>query len=219
MAYTVDLRKKLLYYWWKESVFVVCIYERINGEGDEAVEDSKIIELYNSRDEKAIIQTDVKYGIRCRAIANNILKNHEDTEECINDAYLKVWESIPPALPLSLSAYLYRITRNLALDRYRSKNRVERGKGEVELCIDELLFCQTDKETEYEAIELSEILNRFLRTLSERDRDIFVARYYFVYPVPEIASKLNMRENYVWNILSRTVKKLRQHLEKEGYMI
>lgn len=186
------------------------------------MEDSKIIVLYNARNEKAIAETDAKYGTHCRMIANNILHDHEDTEECVNDAYLKVWKAIPPALPSSLRAFISRIVRNLALDRYRSKNRDKRGKGEVEISIDELFNCfpvSSDVEDEYSAKELSESLNRFLHTLSERDRDIFVARYYFFCPASEIAGKLKINENYVWNILSRTRRKLKDYLEKEGYTV
>lgn len=186
------------------------------------MEDSKIIALYNARDEKAIAETDAKYGAHCRMIANNILQNREDTEECVNDTYLKVWRAIPPALPSSLRAFISRIVRNLALDRCRSKSRDKRVGNEVALSIDELCGCvsdTSDTQDEYTAKELSESLNRFLHTLSERDRDIFVARYYFFCSVSEIAGKLKMKENYVWNILSRTRKKLKVRLEKEGYMV
>lgn len=186
------------------------------------MEDSKIIELYNARDEKAIAETDSKYGAHCRMIAINILQSREDTEECVNDTYLKMWHAIPPALPMSLRAFVTRITRNLALDRYRSKSRDKRGGGEVEFSLEELsgfISDMSDTEEAYKAKELSESIDRFLHKLSERDRDIFVARYYFFCSASEIASKLRMNENYVWNILSRTRKKLKDHLEKEGYTV
>ncbi len=188
----------------------------------ETVEDKQIIELFWSRDEQAISALDEKYGEFCRHIAFNILKSAEDCEECVNDTYLKVWNSIPPQMPEFLRAFLSRITRNLAFDRYKTKMREKRGGGESVIAINELENCissSTDIQDEYLTKELGEAIGRFLRTLTERDRDIFVARYYFVSSVDEIAEKLGLSSKYVWNILSRTRRKLKIFLEKEGYSI
>lgn len=186
------------------------------------MDDSKIIQLYHQRNEQAISETDAKYGAYCRAIAYRILYSTEDTEECVNDTWLKTWNSIPPQMPKSLQTYLACIVRNLAFDRYRMKAREKRGGGEVDLALEELEQCAdrlADVEAEYQLQELGEAINRFLHKLHRRDRDIFVARYYFVCPVAEIASKLGMHTNYVHNILSRTRKKLKVYLEKEGFTL
>ncbi|MBE6608091.1 MAG: RNA polymerase sigma factor [Ruminococcaceae bacterium] len=186
------------------------------------MEDREIIELFWSRDESAVSVLDEKYGEFCRHIAFNILHSQEDSEECVNDTYLKVWNAIPPQRPTFLRAFLSRITRNLAFDRCRLKMREKRGGGEVAIALSELENCissRADVQEEYDTKELGEAIGRFLRTISERDRDVFVARYYFVTEVEEISEKLGIDVKQVWNILSRTRKKLKDFLEKEGYRI
>ena len=183
------------------------------------MDDEKIITLYNRRDEDAIRETSEKYGGYCFSIANNILA---DAEECVNDTWLKVWQSIPPQCPKSLKAFLAKIARSLALNRYREKNRQKRGGGEVVLAfeeMDEFLAGTSDIDTEADKRELEELLNGFLYSLSERDRSIFILRYFYMEGTSDIAREHSIRESNVLMILSRTRKKLRERLEKEGYTI
>lgn len=187
------------------------------------MQDSMIIELYNQRDERAIAVTAEQYGAYCMAIAYNILSDRQDSEECVNDTYLRVWNSIPPEQPKSLRAYLGTITRHLAITHYRERTSEKRGGGEMPLALDELsevIPAQTSVAREYELRELGECINRFLRTrVSKRDCDVFLCRYYFVYPTELIAQRLGVSTNYVRNILSRTRQRLKKYLEKEGYLI
>ena len=188
------------------------------------MDDRAIIALYNARDEAAISATADKYGAHCIAIAENILHSLSDSEECVNDTWLNTWNSIPPASPHSLRAWLSRITRNLALNRLAARSADKRAGEHYTAALEELSECiaaPTDTEGEVirreEAAALAKSLNRFLGTLSQRERDIFLGRYYFLYPAKEIAHRLGMRENYVRNILSRTREKLRTHLRKEDF--
>ena len=185
------------------------------------MEDNQIIELFWQRDESAITETGRKYGAYCRTIANNILQNNEDAEECVNDTWLKAWNSIPPARPASLKAYLGKITRNLALDKAAAASAQKRGGGEYTLALDELAECiadGSDIEQAYEEKELKEYIFKFLRTLPERERNLFVRRYFFVDTVKEIAAKYALTENNVMVILSRTRKQLKSKLMKEGFI-
>ena len=187
------------------------------------MQDSVIIELYNQRNEQAIAATQAKYGAYCMTIAYNILSDRLDSEECVNDTYLHAWNTIPPEQPASLRPYLGTITRHLAFDCYRKKMREKRGGGEVPLALeelDEVIAAPNDVQDEYALRALGECINRFLHTrVSKRDCDIFLCRYYFVYPVEQIAEKLGLGENYVRNILSRIRRKLKAYLEKEGYSV
>ena len=186
------------------------------------MDDEKIITLYNRRDEDAIRETSEKYGGYCFSIANNILADPQDAEECVNDTWLKVWQSIPPQCPKNLKAFLAKIARSLALNRYREKNRQKRGGGEVVLAfeeMDEFLAGTSDIDTEADKRELEELLNGFLYSLSERDRSIFILRYFYMEGTSDIAREHSIRESNVLMILSRTRKKLRERLEKEGYTI
>lgn len=188
------------------------------------MDDRAIIALYNARDEQAIAETAHKYGAHCLSIAENILHSLSDSEECVNDTWLNTWNSIPPASPNSLRAWLSRITRNLALNRLAARSADKRAGEHYTTALEELSECiasPTDTEGEVirreEAEVLAKSLNRFLQTLPARDRDIFLGRYYFLYSAKEIARRLGMRENYVRNVLSRTREKLRDHLRKEEF--
>lgn len=184
------------------------------------MEDTKIIELYNNRDESALFETDAKYGGFCFTIAFNILNDKSDSEECVNDTWHRTWNSIPPARPSNLKGFLGRITRNLALDRYKYFHRKKRGGNETELALEELGVSVSDYRSPEDEVLLKELGKRislFLEGLSDRDKNIFIARYYFVYPVSEIAKRLSLNEKYVANILSRTRVKLKKYLMKAGY--
>ena len=181
------------------------------------MDDSRIIELYFDRNEAAIEQTSAKYGSYCYAVANRILALHEDTEECVNDTWVRAWNAIPPARPSCLRAFLGKITRNLALDRYRHNARRQKG---AELAIDELAECIPSGERVDDrllAAELASAINRFLGELSDRDRDLFVARFFYLRSAEEIAERVGMTRGGVANSLTKTKKKLKIFLKKEGW--
>lgn len=183
------------------------------------MEDERIIGLYFARDEQALAETDRKYGSYCRAIAERILKNRQDTEECVQDTWLRAWNAIPPDRPSVLSAFLGRITRNLSLDRYDALHTKKRGGGAVEAPLEELGDCLAgaqSPELALEAKELSQAIDRFLRTLPERERNIFLRRYWYLDSVTDIAARFDLRVNTVKSILLRTREKLRRELRKEG---
>lgn len=183
------------------------------------MKDEEIVALYWARSERALAETAQKYGAYCTAIAHAILASPEDSEECVNDTWLGAWNSLPPHGPTVLSAYLGKITRNLSLNR-REKNRAEkRGGGEVPQALEELSECLPHPETVEKVLEdreLEELLNRFLDTLSEDARRIFLKRYWYFCPVKRIAADPGMGESRVKMSLLRTRKALKQYLEQEG---
>ncbi len=182
------------------------------------MQDLQIISLYFERDEQAIVETNRKYGSYCFAIANNILQNQEDSEECVNDTWLRTWNSIPPARPNHLKLFLAKITRNLSFDKYKAKHSQKRGDGELPLVLDELEFCvadSSDVEGELIAKEMEQKVLSFVQNLAEQERNIFLRRYFYVESIGEIAKRYNLKENNVSVILSRTRQKLQQELRKE----
>ena len=174
--------------------------------------DEQIIILYFARNEQAIAETEKKYGRLCHNVAMNILSSQPDAEECLNDTWLKTWNSIPPTRPQKLSAFVARITRNLALNRKRMRlSRV------VEVSMEELGdIISADEEQRSEVLLL---LNQFLGTLTPTDRDLFVGRYFFACSVGHMAEKLSMAPNAVSLRLHRIREKLRTYLEKEGVSV
>ena len=181
--------------------------------------DQDIIALFEARDEQAIKECQTVYGSYCHSIALRILENQEDAEECVADSLLRAWNAIPPAKPRSLASYLGAITRNISYDCYRRRYQQKRGKGEIPLAFEEIenVFAASGSPDEvFDRMALAQTLNRFLATLSERDRNILLARYYFVYSVKEIAKKHGKSEKYVRVVLDRTLKKLKKYLEKEN---
>lgn len=185
------------------------------------MDDIKIITLYNERNESAITESNQKYGNFCYVIAFNILNDNSDSEECVNDTWYRAWNTIPPEQPASLKGFFGKITRNLALDKYKFNRRQKRGSGETELAWEELKTEDISNPVEKELLlkELGEKISLFLNKISERDRNIFIARYYFVYPVSEISERFGLNEKYVSNILSRTRKRLLKFLAERGYEI
>lgn len=184
------------------------------------MEDRAIVDLYWSRDPEAIRQTGEKYGGYCRAIARNILPDRRDAEECVNDTWLGAWNAMPENRPSLLAPFLGKITRNLALTRWRAARAEKRGGGELPLVLDELSECVSSADTlqTLEAAELENEINRFLRTLPERECGVFLRRYWFTEPMADIARRYGMRENTVRTSLFRSREKLRRHLEKEGLL-
>ena len=183
------------------------------------MEDSTIIDLFWQRDQAAIEETDRKYGNTCRAIANGILSSREDAEECVDDTYMAVWDSIPPQRPEHLSAFLYRIVRNLSFNRLKERYTQKRGGRELDAVLDELEDCVASDlsvERAFETKELVREINGFLFSLSKDDRLIFSYRYWLMLPTAEIAQRLGFRESKVRTSLSRSRKRLRDHLIREG---
>lgn len=186
------------------------------------MEDREIVQLYWNREHRAISETDSKYGSYCKTIAQNILGNKEDAEECVNDTYLNTWNSLPPHRPSVLSAYLGKITRNLAFDRYRSRHAEKRGKGEMSFVLDELAECVSGTDSVEDEVgrrELIRAINDFLATLPKEKCSIFLLRYWYVQPIAEIAKKYGMITGNVSVILSRIRVKLKEYLIERSYDI
>lgn len=186
------------------------------------MEDNMIIELYFARDGKAIQETSDKYGTYCYAIAQRIVCEHEDAEECVNDTWLKTWNAIPPQRPNVFKQFLAKITRNLSLDRYRANQAKKRGNGEMDAVLDELEECIAGAGSPEEEVLMGELMrsmNTFIATLPDREGDIFLRRYFYVEATGDIAKRFAMKESNVLTILSRTRKKLKSHLIKEGYVL
>ena len=184
------------------------------------MDDGKIIELFWRRDELALCEARTKYGACCFTVSNNILSNASDAEECVNDTLLRAWDSIPPERPARLKYFLLRIVRNVSLDRYRAARAKKRGGGEIALVLDELNDC-AGGETAESAAELKELggaIAAFVKTLPEREKTVLLSRYFYTEPVADIAKRMGLSESNVMTILSRARKKLREHLEKEGFI-
>lgn len=183
------------------------------------MEDGQIIELYWNRDQRAIRETDGKYGKLLHGIAWNVLRSREDSEECVNDTYLRAWEAIPPARPGAFRVWLGQITRNLSLDRWKSRRAEKRGGG-AELLLGELEDClPAPAGRELEDGELAELLNVFLRRLSREGRAMFLRRYWYGESVAEVAEALGCGEGKVKSSLFRSRKALREYLEREGIAV
>ena len=184
------------------------------------MEDSQIVALFFSRSEKAISAAAEKYEKYCRSIAFGILNDDTESEECVNDVFLKAWESIPPKKPSNLSGYLAKLTRNHAINSVRCRNAVKRGSGQITLALEELEECIPDKcdvERQMEQYALTGLLNEFLASLPVDTRRIFMRRYWYLSPVKEIASDFGISESKVKMQLLRARKKLKTKLEREGF--
>lgn len=183
------------------------------------MKDTEIIALYEARNEAAITATSEKYGPYCYSIAYNILNSHEDSEECTNDTWLKVWNMIPPHRPRRFLLFLGKITRNLSIDRWRKLNAKKRQNCEFSIVIDEIAVCIPDKNSSVEEEilekELIENMNIFLTRLKRKERNIFLGRYFYFRTTKELANEYQMKESNVLLILSRTRKKLKEFLEVE----
>ena len=183
------------------------------------MEDAQIIDLYWQRSEDAIPETESKYGRYCRAIADNVLSNTLDAEECVNDTWLGAWNSMPQNRPRLLAPYLAKLTRWLSLTRLRERNARRRGGGETALVLDELsevVSDGTDLEKRVEFKELSAALKHFLYGLDETEAQVFLARCWYMAPVKEIAAKYGFTPGKVSTMLHRTRGKLQDYLREEG---
>ena len=184
------------------------------------MDDSQIVQLYWDRSESAIAETEAKYGKYCYRIAYNILTNKEDAEESVNDTYLKAWNEIPPKRPAILSTFLGKLTRNLSIDKWRSRNAYKRGGGEIMLALEELEDCVTGTESveaSHLQHELIKAYGRFLDNLPATDRRVFLLRYWNMESVDSIAEKFGFSKSKVKSMLHRTRNKLRLLLIEEGF--
>lgn len=183
------------------------------------MDDNEILDLYFARSEQAIVETDQKYGSYCFHIASHILSNPSDAEESVNDTYYSAWNLIPPRRPQRFSTFLGKLTRNHSIDRWRKNTAGKRGNGQTQLLLDELEECvagSESPETDLMRKELASALNRFLRRLPEKDRTVFLLRYYYANSQMEIAQKTGLSSNQVKYILQRTRENLAATLQKEG---
>lgn len=186
------------------------------------MEDKQIISLYFQRDERAIAETQAKYGSYCFHIALSILNSTADSEECVNDTFLRAWNSIPPHRPLHLKLFLGRITRNLSIDRLRSNTAQKRGNGETALALEELSQCISADGDPADALELKELqqaVGRFVHTLPRRERNLFLCRYFYLEAYSVLAKRFHIREANARLILSRVRQKLHDFLTKEGFEV
>lgn len=185
------------------------------------MDDSEIIVFFNSRSERAIKELSAKYGAVCAKLAGNILNNRLDVEECLNDAYLGVWNTIPPNSPECLLSYVLRIVRNTAIAKYHKITAQKRNSG-YDVALDELEGCiagLSDAEDELTANELSRLVNQFLDSLPQENRVIFIRRYWYADSVKDISKRMRLGESNVSVRLLRIRKSLQQYLMKEGYKL
>lgn len=182
------------------------------------MQDRDIIDLYFARDERAITETSQKYGAYCMGIAQRILHNLQDAEECLNDTWLRTWNAIPPARPGYLQQFVGSITRHVSLDRYRSNNKRSSLTVALEE-IGEIAASDTDPATQAEEREIVVAIDCFLWSLPKRERGVFIRRYYHFDEIKSIAKRYGLSVSNVKIILSRTRTRLREYLEKEGYML
>ena len=183
------------------------------------MDDTQIVELYWARKESAIEETATKYGSYCRSIAQNILNNQDDAEECVNDTWLDAWNSMPPHRPSVLSTFLGKLTRRISIDKWRRTTAKKRGDGQLPLVLAELEDCISDGKSIEEETErklLTETIASFVKSLPETEQKIFLCRYWYMDSVSAIATRFRFSESKVKSMLSRTREKLRVRLEKEG---
>lgn len=183
------------------------------------MDDQTIIDLLFQRDQSGIHALSSQYGAYCAHIARNVLENEQDVEECLNDAYLSVWNTIPPQKPENLSAFIGRITRNLALNRYRNAHAQKRG-GNVSFVLCELsqvVSGNPTPEQELQHQELTASINAYLASLPQWKRYIFVRRYWYADSVSQIAKYCGKTESYVSMTLTRLRRQLQKHLTERGF--
>ena len=183
--------------------------------------DEKIIDLYFDRDERAIDETDLKYRKYLFTVAYNILYSNEDCEECLNDTYVGAWNTMPPQRPLNLKAFLTTILRRNAINRYREAQMQKRVPSNLTSALEELEYMLSGEgiDDEFDAKHLGEIISEYLKTLSKRQRYIFMSRYYMAEPIDKIASDLSLSKSTVNKEIALIKEGLKNALEKEGYEV
>ncbi len=184
--------------------------------------DADILNLYFARDERAIIETDRRYGKACMQVSMGILKSRPDAEECVSDTYIQTWNAIPPTRPQSLLAYVCRIVRNLSINRLRTRTAARRNH-DLTVSLEELDACipapREDEPASGQAADLARHISDFLRTESETDRRLFVGKYFYTRTVADLALSCGMKEKAVYKHLARTRERLRAYLLERGYSL
>ena len=186
------------------------------------MDDEALLALFWRRDPEALTQLQSRYGSYCRKIAGQILQSELDAQECENDAYLRVWDAIPPQRPANLRLFLGAVVRNLAINRAVSAKAARRGGGRVQLALDELaesLPGGSNPEQEVDAALLGEAMRRFLQGLSQEERVLFLRRYWRLDSTAQLPLGSGLSESGVRSRLCRTRKKLKKFLEREGYTV
>lgn len=202
--------------------FQCCVYGRDKQKGRIFLDDDRIVQLYWDRDEYAITATAEKYQAYCAAIAQNILGNTQDAEECVNDTYLHAWNAMPPHRPARLPVFLGKITRNLSINRYKQNRAGKRGNGEIAAVLDELaqvVSGKEDVEQEVDSQELAQAIDAFLVQLSPRKRNIFILRYWYTESISAIAARYGMKKGAVSMTLNRLRHKLQKELLERGFSL
>jgi RNA polymerase sigma factor, sigma-70 family len=203
-----------------DSKKVVYINDGTFEKGEVPMDDKEIVELYWQRNEQAIKETADKYGAYCRKISLNILSDLSDSEENVNDAYMQAWLSIPPHKPDSLMAFLGKLTRNLALNRYKAMHAKKRLWNQFAISLDELSDCTPSNimvEQKAEIAELGKSINSFLYSQKEDIRNVFICRYFYCDSVEEISDRFGYSQSKIKSMLMRARIRLKSYLKKEGY--
>ena len=183
------------------------------------MDDERIIELFFQRDQQGIRELDTKYGPACHKLSYHLVNDRQDAEECVNDTWLGAWKSMPPHRPERLSTFFGKITRNLSLNRFKKYSAEKRGYGQTELVLSELEDCISDNTSVEQIIDeqiLVQSLNDFLYAQPEQKRNIFIRRYWYLYPIKDIAAAYGISESKVASMLFRMRNDLKIHFEKEG---
>ena len=184
----------------------------------ESIDDNRIIELFFARSEDAVPALTSKYGDGCMKIAQRVLNNAQDAEECVNDAYLRIWQDIPPKRPNPLAAYVFRIVRNLSINRLE-RNTAKKRAGGVYLCLDELKDCVPSLHSVEDTVfakELSVYIDSFIDTLNYTNRLLFVRRYWYLDSFAELSRYSGLGEGAIRTRLSRIRNDLKKYLERKG---
>lgn len=182
------------------------------------MDDAQLIEMFFARDEHAIKETDKKYGKLCFRVADNLLRNKEDAEECVNDTYLVAWNKIPPTRPNNFTAFICKITRNLSLKKLESANAKKRSPDAIiSLSEIESLLPDNSFATDMTDEEVGKLISVFLRGEKELNRNVFLRKYWFFDSISQIAEMYSLSENNVKSMLFRTRNRLREFLKKEGF--
>ena len=184
------------------------------------MDDGKIIDMFFARNEDAIRHTDAAYGRRLYHLADRIVENGQDAEESVSDTYLAAWNTIPPRRPNFLNAFLAKMTRHISIDRWRKLSAKKRGGGEIILALDELEECVDTHNVETELVkkELTRVLNAFLSSLPETERNVFLCRYWYLDSIQTISEVSGFSQSKVTSMLHRLRGKLRKKLSEEGYV-
>ena len=186
-----------------------------------AIDDKRILLMLNNRDEQALAVITEQYGALCRSVARDITGSAEDAEECLNDAMLAAWNAIPPAKPKNYCAYLLRLVRNAAYNRYCAAHTLKRNAANTASSLDELAEIIPDRGDVVDEVERREIIgaiNRFLQELPIKQRDLFVRRYWYLTDTVALAKMFHMTESHVRTTLTRLRKRLQKYLVKEGLL-